>query len=163
MKLPFAFSVDKTQLPVNQRYGLRAVIHDETGTMRWTSDAFIPIDAQGDVADVGQIKMVQVAAPQGTASGVFRATGNEPGWNFTLQNNQADVTLDYGQTRYNMTLPPPQTTYAGTHYRGTYNGADFAIDMVRTPCFDNMSGESFDHEVALTIDNRLYKGCGRYQ
>ena len=162
--IPFAFAVDKKQLPVDQQYGLRAVVLDAEGNKRWTTDTFIPLDAQGDVADVGQIRLMQVSGTDMPATpSAFKAFGNEPGWTFTIQNQIADILLDYGQTRYTVNLPPAQSTYAGTHYRTTYNGANLSIDMLRTPCVDTMSGEAFDHEVALTINNQLYKGCGRYQ
>lgn len=162
--IPFAFTVDKSQLALNQRYGLRAIIYDPQGNMRWTTDTAIAIDPQVDTAEVGAIKLVQVSASEKALSTpVFRAFGNEPGWNFTLQGDQADVVLDYGQTHHSITLAAPQSTFTSKHYQGTFNGSNFAIDLLHTPCVDNMSGEKFDHQVTLHINNQTFKGCGRYQ
>lgn len=161
--IPFAFNVDNSLLAANHKYALRAIIKDEQEIRNWTTDSFIAIDNQHKVVDVGAIKLVQSLGVATTAPLVFKAFGNEPGWNFTLNDDHADVVLDYGQTRHNIALPPQQITFAGKHYRSSFNGSVFAIDMLHTPCQDNMSGEKFDYEVALTINGQVLKGCGRYQ
>lgn len=90
----------------------------------------------------------------------FKAIGNEPGWSITLQSEQlADVVLDYGERTFAVTLPAPQYTYAGTHYRGHYQNQPLTIDIIEKPCNDTMSDHEYQYEVLFTIEDRALKGC----
>lgn len=92
----------------------------------------------------------------------FKAFGNEPGWMISFQNSQqAEVLLDYGQRTLHLDLPPPQTTYVGTHYRGSYNDSPLSIDIIFKACNDTMSDDVFNYEVLFQIEDKNYRGCGK--
>lgn len=92
----------------------------------------------------------------------FQAFGNEPGWSVKIDAQQrADVLLNYGDQTFSMELPAPQKTYAGTHYRTTYNQQPFALDIVYKTCSDTMSDDVFDYEVLFRIEGKTFHGCGR--
>lgn len=92
----------------------------------------------------------------------FQGFGNEPGWSVKIDAQQrADVLLDYGDSTFSIDLPKPQKTYAGTHYRTTYNQQPFALDIVYKTCSDTMSDNVFDYEVLFRIESKTYHGCGR--
>lgn len=92
----------------------------------------------------------------------FKAFGNEPGWMINIQNtHQAEVLLNYGERTLQLDLPTPQISYAGTHYRGTYNNAPLSIDIIFNTCNDTMSDDVFDYEVRFQIEGNHYRGCGK--
>lgn len=92
----------------------------------------------------------------------FQALGNEPGWSVKIDTLQhADILLDHGSRTFALDLPTPEYTYAGTHYRSTYNQQPLALDILYKTCSDTMSDEVYDYEVVLRIEDRLLRGCGR--
>lgn len=92
----------------------------------------------------------------------FQALGNEPGWSVKINaSQQAEVLLDYGNRTFPLDLPNPEYTYAGTHYRSTYNQQPLALDILHTTCSDTMSDTVYDYEVVLRIEDRVLRGCGR--
>lgn len=97
---------------------------------------------------------------------IFYASGNEPGWNVSLDRQTTTLTLvsDYGQAR---------DTF---DYRvaSVDNGADASMVLVsdsgRRPlemnlraraCFDSMSGKPWPVEVTLRYGRQEWKGCGQ--
>lgn len=92
----------------------------------------------------------------------FQALGNEPGWSVKIApDQQAEVLLNYGERRFSITLPSPEYTYAGTHYRSTYNQQPLALDILHTTCSDTMSDTVYDYEAVLRIEGQELRGCGR--
>lgn len=92
----------------------------------------------------------------------FQSFGNEPGWSVKIDTQQrAEILLDYGDRTFSIDLPTPQKTYAGTHYRTTYQQQPFALDIIYKTCLDTMSDEVFDYEVLFRIEGKSYRGCGR--
>lgn len=92
----------------------------------------------------------------------FQALGNEPGWSVLIDENQhAVVQLYYGEQQYQLQLPTPKITFAGTHYRSTLNEHDFNLDIVIKKCSDTMSDTVYEYETLLTVNGETFKGCGR--
>lgn len=92
----------------------------------------------------------------------FQALGNEPGWSVLIDENQdAIVELYYGEQQYQLQLPKPQITFAGTHYRTEFNSALFSLDIIATSCSDTMSDTSYPYETILQINGEKFTGCGR--
>ncbi len=94
----------------------------------------------------------------------FRAIGNEPGWNLEIrEGSKAILVTDYGSTRYNFTLLPPQTnqTSATTTFTSSGNGPKMILKITGGGCSDNMSGEKFESSVEIDLDGDVLRGCGR--
>lgn len=92
----------------------------------------------------------------------FMGFGNEPGWSVKLQASQpAEIQLNYGEQKLSLELPAAQTTYAGQHYRTTYQDQPLTIDIIKKSCNDTMSDNIFDYEVLFSITGQNYRGCGR--
>lgn len=110
----------------------------------------------------------QVASPasvdtvSGTAPQAFRATGNEPGWLAKVGTDGhvgLRVEVDDGQTTYDVAAP----TQGADGWVGTAtDGTPVKLSIVRVPCDDSMSGESFDAKAMLTIGARQLHGCGSF-
>jgi uncharacterized membrane protein len=118
-------------------------------------------------ADVGQPAVEQPAASPASqdaedrASG-FRAVGNEPGWIVEVGTGEAPAmraTLDYGER----ILEVEHAQRAGDSYTGTTaDGTDLKLDINRTSCQDDMSGETFEAGAVLTAGEQSYRGCGAF-
>lgn len=92
----------------------------------------------------------------------FQALGNEPGWSVRIDaSQQAEVLLDYGERTFTVALPTPEYSYAGTHYRSTYNQQPLALDILHATCSDTMSDTVYDYKAVLQVEGRVLRGCGR--
>lgn len=93
---------------------------------------------------------------------LYRGTGNEPGWIAEIGADGGILFVtDYGQARHEFPGPTQQGGVAGGDI--VYAGADGA-DRIRViirkePCFDDMSGEEFDHRVVVEHGGRELRGC----
>jgi len=118
----------------------------------------MPADtAQAPAATAPPAGSGAVPAPMGTI--VFRATGNEPGWVAEVGDAGSGmrVEVDYGQTHYEVAAPSEGADgWAGSAADGT----PIRLVVQRVPCQDDMSGQSFDAKVMLTVGTRQLHGCG---
>lgn len=97
----------------------------------------------------------------------FRAVGNEPGWYLEIYDKgtpeKIDFVGDYGQAYY--TFPSvqreSQQSPPRTRYVARIGGHQMEATLEPGPCRDDMSGETFETKVALTLNNRIYQGCGK--
>ncbi|MEN7547180.1 DUF4377 domain-containing protein [Rapidithrix thailandica] len=91
----------------------------------------------------------------------LRAVGNEPFWNlevvkdkhlrFDKLGEEAMVSVPYAE--------PVKEENTETYTIETEKTKLTAV-IEHTPCEDNMSGETFELSVTLTINGETYKGCG---
>lgn len=92
----------------------------------------------------------------------FQALGPEPGWSVKIDaNQQAEVLLDFGDRVFTIDLPDPEYTYAGTHFRSTFNQQPLTLDIIYKTCSDTMSDIVYDYEAVFRIEDRILRGCGR--
>jgi uncharacterized membrane protein len=94
----------------------------------------------------------------------FRAAGNEPGWYLEISRGAPSVLVtDYGRQRYPFATPEPATDISGrkTVYTARSNGHDLRVTLHGRQCRDTMSGELFEAEVVVDLDDRTLRGCGR--
>ncbi|WP_239496252.1 MliC family protein [Salinicola peritrichatus] len=97
---------------------------------------------------------------------IFYASGNEPGWNVSLDRRTTTLTLvsDYGQARDTFDYRVASVT----------NGSDARMVLVsdsgRLPlemdlragaCFDSMSGQPWPVKVTLRYGDQQWQGCGQ--
>lgn len=97
---------------------------------------------------------------------IFYASGNEPGWNVSLDRNSHSLTLvsDYGQA----------TDTFDYRVASVKNGGDarmilvsdsgrypMELDLRAGACFDDMSGQPWPVRVTLRYGEREFQGCGQ--
>ncbi|GMR17080.1 MAG: hypothetical protein BMS9Abin32_136 [Gammaproteobacteria bacterium] len=98
-------------------------------------------------------------------SGVdFRAIGNEPGWHLEIREGDSiRFVYDYGQKE--VLTSAPQREVDNDRRRATYTVETEAdklqVTIVGERCSDTMSDETFESRVTVTLNDRIYRGCGR--
>ena len=93
----------------------------------------------------------------------FRAIGQEPGWMVEIDpGRRMHLLLDYGEIDL-FTSRPDRLAGAGdsTVYRAGSERGEVVLTILGRPCTDAMSGEEFPATVRLSVDGRIYDGCGR--
>ena len=93
----------------------------------------------------------------------FRAVGNEPGWFLELSGDLLVLETDYGASRYEFSTPPADVDAVArlTRYQVTENGRNLLLELKGSRCRDTMTGEDFPTSVSVTLDARVFQGCGR--
>jgi uncharacterized membrane protein len=108
--------------------------------------------------DVGTL-----AADTAALGATFRARGNEPGWTAEVQlrdRPSMHVEVDYGNTKLDIAQAnEDETGWSGT----TSDGTQVALRVERVECLDDMSGEKFEAQAALSVAGEEYRGCGRFK
>jgi heat shock protein HslJ len=94
---------------------------------------------------------VTSAAPE-----VYRALGQEPGWNLTIGSGRIDYVGDYGETRISVPRPDPRATSGGRRYEA----GRLVLDVAYQRCNDAMSGHGYENQVTVTADGQTVRGCG---
>ena len=95
----------------------------------------------------------------------FRASGNEPGWNLEIdEDDETLLVMNYGETRVSFPpLRPESDPSSGrTTYRWETESHPLTVMIEDEPCRDDMSGWPFEATVRLTFDGQEYRGCGRW-
>jgi membrane-bound inhibitor of C-type lysozyme/uncharacterized membrane protein len=94
----------------------------------------------------------------------YRAVGNEPGWYLLISKGKGIVFVsDYGRTTNKFTTPEPLTdqTKRTTEYYAQKKGHVLELIIEGTKCLDTMSDESFETTISVTLDGKVFNGCGR--
>ncbi len=93
----------------------------------------------------------------------FRAIGNEAGWQLEIERDRMVLLADYGEARYEFESPEPLTDQSSrtTTYNTTDGANQLTVTIEGRACTDTMSGESFDVTVFVSLNDRLFRGCGR--
>ena len=87
--------------------------------------------------------------------GDYRAIGTEPFWDLTISDNL--VFTDRG-SNVSVVQPTPavQSGVAGE----IYNSPRIRVNIVHSRCSDGMSERTYPDTVQVTVNRRLYRGCG---
>ena len=87
--------------------------------------------------------------------GDYRALGTEPFWDLTISRNL--VFTDRG-SNVSVVQPTPAVQHgvAGE----IYNSPRIRVNIVHSQCSDGMSDRTYPDTVQVTVDKRLYRGCG---
>jgi len=94
----------------------------------------------------------------------FRAVGNEPGWHLEITMGEKIVLIvSYGSIRYEFDTPEPTSDQTARTSRFVAEDDQHSIEVFieGTRCADTMSDETFESTVTVTLDERVYRGCGR--
>jgi uncharacterized membrane protein len=91
----------------------------------------------------------------------FRAIGQEPGWLLEIKNGEEIfVATNYGKDQKVFPYVDPREDKAARKTLFQVD-ANTRVLIEGKPCSDPMSGESFDTTVTVTLDEQVFKGCGR--
>lgn len=86
---------------------------------------------------------------------LYKAVGNEPGWNLTVRPARMDYVGDYGEVTIAEPTPPD---FRAAH--GTYRSGRLQVTISPGPCSDGMSDLTYRQTVRVTADGRTVSGCG---
>ncbi|MGE0621380.1 MAG: COG3650 family protein [Pseudomonadales bacterium] len=94
----------------------------------------------------------------------FRGLGNEPGWALEVRaQSRLWFSYDYGASEVSAaiveTRSDPQTR--STTYVGRAGSAELLVTLTGEPCADTMADDTYPTRVEVTLDGRVFRGCGR--
>jgi membrane-bound inhibitor of C-type lysozyme/uncharacterized membrane protein len=109
-----------------------------------------------------QLNRGRIAWEEARRRGIdFRAVGQEPGWYLEISQGRTMLFVAaYGSQRVLLATPEPELTEAGESYQIEDDSHQLLVEISFEHCADIMSGEIFDNAVEVTLDGRLYHGCG---
>ena len=93
--------------------------------------------------------------PDDSGPVLYKAVGNEPGWNLTVRAARMDYVGDYGEVNIAEPTPP---NFRAAH--GTYRSGKLQVTISAGPCSDGMSDLIYRQTVRVTADGRTVSGCG---
>ena len=90
-----------------------------------------------------------------TDRGEYRAIGTEPFWDLTIGPRMTFTDRGNNLSVSEMT-PPAQSGVYGE----MYTGRRLRVNVVHSRCSDGMSDRTYPDTVQVTVDGKLYQGCG---
>lgn len=87
--------------------------------------------------------------------GDYRALGTEPFWDLTISRNL--VFTDRGS---NVSVVQPTPPVRASITGANYTTPRIRVNIVQSRCNDGMSDRTYPDTVQVTVDKRLYRGCG---
>jgi len=176
--VPFTLRYDRDAVMHDHpmAYAVRAEIRSADGQLLWLTTerhtAELGERASGEEITVmlqrvgaeqsgeARPKTAMVKAKEAGAS--FWAVGNEPGWHLAIYPDEKLAFVgDYGETMVTTPDPGAQTEGTETIYLANTDTDQLKVEISEMPCDDSMSGESFDYQVKVISNEKLFSGCGR--
>ena len=161
--LPPQFS--RPYLVLGQTRAASGARYEGDGVLLWTHGAEALLEVDGVRQKPCRENRRRSIWEHAKLSGVdFRAVGNEPGWTLELrEGRQMRFIYDYGQSEVTTPCPDPVTDLAArrTVYATTDDEHQLTVTLSGEPCADTMSGEQFSTTVMVSLDGRMFHGCGR--
>jgi uncharacterized membrane protein len=125
------------------------------------STGTVPAPAEPSASATAQASPWEQARTRGIA---FRGIGNEPGWLVEVGAGETPALhaeLDYGERKID--VAHAQLLTAATGYVGTTgDGVEVKLQLQRKECSDGMSDQTYPVSAKLSVDDKIYTGCGRF-
>lgn len=167
LPLKVVLNASRTELEPKHSYALHARLEDPNGNLMWITTQRHSIDIELAHVDLGDIMMQRVHS--GTVSAdsndrlypvPYKAQGNEPGWMVKIDQETIEVQTNYGENKVMTPRPQPQPYKGGYKYHAQTEAHIAIVDIRRKLCYDDMSGRPHPNSVTLTLDGKVFKGCG---
>jgi uncharacterized membrane protein len=129
------------------------------GTELPPSPAATPSDTAGAASTSPPTATPSSAVSKDTG---FRATGNEPGWMAQVTAGASPslrAEIDYGERKFDIS---PVSGQADGWAGKSADGTAIVLKFERRACQDSMSGQAFEAAATLTVGDRSYEGCGKF-
>lgn len=131
--------------------GARYEAVSEPGTSVWNKGEEISVTLNGrDLPDCVRV------TPDATEP--YRARGNEPGWQVTLDGDTARVSADYGEIE--LETDRPEVAVVPGAYVFDMPGIDASLRIEEGLCHDDATGMPYPDAARLTLGARELRGCG---
>jgi uncharacterized lipoprotein YbaY len=177
-QVPITFSIDipQARIDTSRAYALSARISAADGRIVWSTPSPLLVLTRGAPTEV-EVVLTPERRPepattdpwrQARERGVgFRAIGQEPGWMLDVYGHfltprRIVLRTNYDENTYQFEQVIRDEDGDGNlRYRAS--AADVRIEAVIEDklCHDIMSGEEFDAEVKVRVNDELLTGCGR--
>jgi len=89
---------------------------------------------------------------------LFRAGGNEPGWSLVIEDGQARLATNYGQTRVQGRIGEPEVEAGAIFVHAPEPGVTARIGD--NLCRDSATGMPHPHSVVVVTGDQVLTGCG---
>ena len=166
LPLNVTLEVPREKLNTKHTYSLSARLEDPEGQLMWITTSRHTVDISKANHDMGSIMMQRVqSGTVGTKTNSlypipFKARGNEPGWLVDVQQDNIMIQTNYGQDKITLPRPQPQPYKGGYKYHIQHQDRIAIIDIQRKLCYDDMSGRPYPTRTTLTLDGKVFEGCG---
>jgi len=132
------------------------------GVVFWSKGDTATLDLGSRILGSCRLNPARVPWEEARRRGVhFRAVGQEPGWSLEIQHGRNMLFVSgYGSSRVLMPTPEPELDAGLATYRVAAAGHDMQVEVTVEYCEDSMSGEVFKNSVRVTLDGKVYSGCG---
>lgn len=122
-----------------------------------------PAATPSDTASGAPASPSTATPPSAVSKGAgFRATGNEPGWMAQVTPGASPslhAEVDYGERKFDIS---PVSEQADGWTGKSADGTAIVLKFERRSCQDSMSGQAFEAAATLTVGDRSYEGCGKF-
>lgn len=153
---------DRMRLEIGERsLDLRQAIAASGARYVGLADPSTSFWIKGDVAHLehsGQTYPECVLAAEDLRG--LRGGGNEPSWSLSIDATHVDFSADFGEIRITVALTEPQHIDGGVRYENLIEDGHMRISVFDRLCLDSMSGMPHPKTLEVTLDDRLFQGCG---
>ncbi len=132
----------------------------------WVEDDVAKLEVDSVTHDNCYNNPAKAIWAQAKLNGVdFRALGNEPSWILEIVQGTNIIFANYSKqiNRYQFIRSEPEIDLAAakTMFKANNKDHTILITIIGEPCQDSMSGEAFDFNVTVELDDQRFTGCGR--
>jgi heat shock protein HslJ len=100
------------------------------------------------------------AQPSPGSAAPFKAVGHEPAWTLDVGADRLTLFTDYGKTRTVLPLPPATRIDGGRRYEARNDAHTLVVTILDRVCADAMTGMPRPAAVEVSLDGKVFKGCG---
>ncbi|WP_223671092.1 META domain-containing protein [Kangiella shandongensis] len=167
LPLKVVLNAHRAELDPSHTYALHARLEGPNGNLMWITSQRHAVNIEQSHVELGDLMMQRVhSGTIGADSNdrlypvPYKAQGNEPGWLVKVEEETIEVQTNYGQNTVKTPRPQPQPYKGGYKYHAQTEAHIAIVDIRRKLCYDNMSGRPYPNRVTLTLDGKVFEGCG---
>lgn len=119
-------------------------------------------DIANEIADIKtKMDAVEALSKEGKPVLLLKAFGTEPGWLMEIYPSFMKVLFNYGQDSLLISDDfNDAANEKGFEYSADNNTGKIIVKIKNESCTDDSKGDTHSRKVELTLQNKVYKGCG---
>lgn len=151
------FAGDDALLILNAKAMPLSLTQSGSGAKYQSADGKTVFWTKGEMALFSDKGAADVDCVMNYSNTPWVASGNEPGWQLVVENDQLTGDLQYGETQVQANLPIGTLAEGAIHYSFS---DELALTVSPQICYDDMSGQIYPETVVLTTAGQELRGCG---